>query len=127
VLKYYILPKLFLKMSVSLTFAARKHIAKLACIANKHIQFGCKSGGCAGFEYTWDYISKPPTRGTLPLVGMWTFSVCEKSELFVLGTEVDWVEEGFNAGFVYSNPLATQACGCSLSFHPTIRSERPVR
>jgi iron-sulfur cluster assembly protein len=107
-------------MSVTLTTAAFKQLSKLAINAKKHILFGCSSGGCAGFEYTWDYIDKSPTpKLAVPLVGPYTLNVCGKSELYVLGTGIDYRTGGFSPGFLYKNPNVTQACGCSLSFLPT--------
>ena len=105
-------------MSISITAAARVQLVALARRAQSHNVFGCKSGGCDGFEYQWTYEEQP---GVSPLVLLdpYTLSVCPLSELFVIGTEIDWTELDFNTGFVFSNPQSVQSCGCSLSFRPT--------
>jgi len=105
-------------MSISVTAAARAQLATLAKRASRHVVFGCKSGGCAGFEYTWSY-EKVPDVSPILLTDPYTLSVCAHSELFVLGTEIDWVQQDFSVGFVFDNPRSVQSCGCSLSFHPT--------
>ncbi len=32
------------------------------------------------------------------------------------GTQLDWVREGLNEGFKFSNPNAAAVCGCGESF-----------
>jgi iron-sulfur cluster assembly accessory protein len=104
-------------MSISITSSARAQLVSLIKRMHKHIVFGCKSGGCAGFEYKWSYEE---TAGVSPilLADPYTLSVCPLSEVFVIGTEIDWTEHDFNTGFIYRNPQSVQSCGCSLSFHP---------
>ena len=110
-------------MSISITAAARVQLVALARRAQSHIVFGCKSGGCAGFEYQWTYEEQP---GVSPIVlfDAYTLSVCPLSEVFVIGTEIDWTEQDFNTAFVFRNPQSVQSCGCSLSFRPTGNESR---
>ena len=35
---------------------------------------------------------------------------------FLLGSEIDWVDELIGASFKVKNPNATSACGCGVSF-----------
>jgi iron-sulfur cluster assembly protein len=109
-------------MSVSLTARAFRQLSALATRSKKHIVFGCTSGGCAGFEYTWELVDRPH-EATIVLAPPYTLSVCPKSELYVLGTKIDYNDQGFDQGFAFQNPAAAQACGCSLSFHPVSSHE----
>jgi len=40
-----------------------------------------------------------------------------KAVMFLLGTEMDFVEEKFKSGFVFTNPNEKGRCGCGESFH----------
>mgnify|MGYP000699722068 FL=1 len=43
--------------------------------------------------------------------------VDEKSLTYLDGTELDFVKEGLNEGFKYSNPNVKNECGCGESFN----------
>ena len=43
--------------------------------------------------------------------------VDEKSLTYLNGTELDFVKEGLNEGFKYSNPNVKNECGCGESFN----------
>ena len=40
-----------------------------------------------------------------------------KAVMFILGTEMDYVEEKLQSGFVFRNPNEKGRCGCGESFH----------
>ena len=40
-----------------------------------------------------------------------------KASLFLIGTEMDYVEEKLKSGFVFTNPNEKGRCGCGESFH----------
>jgi len=40
-----------------------------------------------------------------------------KSLMFILDSEMDYVEEKFSSGFVFRNPNEKGKCGCGKSFH----------
>jgi iron-sulfur cluster assembly protein len=37
--------------------------------------------------------------------------------MYLLGTEMDYVEEQFKSGFVFTNPNEKGKCGCGSSFN----------
>ena len=37
--------------------------------------------------------------------------------MFILGTEMDYVEETLQSGFAFRNPNEKGRCGCGESFH----------
>jgi iron-sulfur cluster assembly protein len=37
--------------------------------------------------------------------------------MFLLGSEMDYVEDKFQSGFVFTNPNEKGRCGCGESFH----------
>jgi iron-sulfur cluster assembly protein len=46
-----------------------------------------------------------------------TVLVDPKATLFLLGTEMDYVESPLESGFVFRNPNEKGRCGCGESFH----------
>lgn len=42
--------------------------------------------------------------------------VGSRALLHVIGTEMDYVEDDLQAGFVFNNPMAKSTCGCGESF-----------
>ncbi|HJR20829.1 MAG TPA: iron-sulfur cluster assembly accessory protein, partial [Dongiaceae bacterium] len=46
-----------------------------------------------------------------------TVLIDPKATMFVLGTEMDYVEEKLQSGFVFKNPNEKGRCGCGESFH----------
>lgn len=73
-------------------------------------------GGCSGFQYE---IAVAPAANADDLVierdGARLF-VDPVSLPFLLGSEVDWVDELIGASFKVKNPNAKSACGCGVSF-----------
>jgi iron-sulfur cluster assembly accessory protein len=43
--------------------------------------------------------------------------VDNKAVMFLLGTQIDYVEDDFRAEFVFNNPNSKGACGCGESFN----------
>jgi iron-sulfur cluster assembly protein len=46
-----------------------------------------------------------------------TVLVDPKATMFILGTEMDYVEDKLQSGFVFRNPNEKGRCGCGESFH----------
>jgi iron-sulfur cluster assembly accessory protein len=80
------------------------------------LRVAVEGGGCSGFQYE---IAVAGAANADDLVierdGARLF-VDPVSLPFLLGSEVDWVEELIGASFKVKNPNATSACGCGVSF-----------
>lgn len=104
----------------SVTEAAKAQIGRLLDSRGKPsegIRVGIRSRGCSGLSYTIEYadeVSKfdevVETAGTKLLID-------PKAVMFLIGTEMDFVEEKFKSGFVFNNPNEKGRCGCGESFH----------
>ena len=46
-----------------------------------------------------------------------TVIIDPKAVMYLLGTEMDFVEEKMKSGFVFVNPNEKGRCGCGESFH----------
>jgi iron-sulfur cluster insertion protein len=74
-------------------------------------------GGCSGFSYDLffddefnDAIDETFDASGIPLY------VDMMSHTYLDGTEIDYVEGLYGAGFKFSNPTAKSTCGCGSSF-----------
>jgi iron-sulfur cluster assembly protein len=79
------------------------------------LRVGVKNGGCAGMEYTMEYVDQiAPTDEVVEDKGV-KLVIDPKAVLFLIGTEMDWKVEKLSAQFVFNNPNQTSACGCGES------------
>lgn len=74
-------------------------------------------GGCSGFSYDLffddefnDTVDESFDASGIPLY------VDMMSHTYLDGTEIDYVEGLYGAGFKFSNPTAKSTCGCGSSF-----------
>ncbi|OUW27319.1 MAG: Fe-S cluster assembly protein HesB [Synechococcus sp. TMED169] len=87
------------------------------------LRVGVRSGGCSGMSYTMDFIEEAQIQGdderyTYEPTGAPSFEVvCDpKSLLYIYGMQLDFSNELIGGGFNFTNPNATQTCGCGSSF-----------
>ena len=101
-----------------LSEAAASRIKELMAKSGRPIaglRVGVKNGGCAGMEYTMEYVEAiRPTDEVVEDKGV-KLLIDPKAVLFLLGTEMDWKVEKLSAQFVFNNPNQTSACGCGES------------
>lgn len=109
-------------MSVILTekaaFRLRSFIRTAAADSNteKGVRLAVIEGGCSGYEYSLDITSKPGADDLVFEQDKLTIYVDSKSAPLLDGVVVDFVESLTNSGFQFSNPNATDSCGCGKSF-----------
>ena len=81
------------------------------------IRIGVRTKGCSGLSYTIEYAdAKGPADDVVEQDGV-TVLIDPKAAMFILGTEMDYVEEKLQTGFVFRNPNEKGRCGCGESFH----------
>ena len=72
-------------------------------------------GGCAGFQY--DLFFDEQVEGDTAFESHGVKLVCDQmSFMYLMGTEIDYVEGLQGAGFKFGNPNTTGSCGCGSSF-----------
>ena len=81
------------------------------------IRIGISTKGCSGMSYTIEYADeKGPFDEILEQKGV-TILIDPKATMFIIGTEMDYVVDKLQSGFVFSNPNEKGRCGCGESFH----------
>ena len=107
------------KAAVVLTAAAEQRVADLMGKAPDGaigVKLSTPRRGCSGLAYSVDYISEAAKFDEKIETPGGTFYIDSGSVLYLVGSTMDWVEDDFTAGFVFTNPNAKGACGCGESF-----------
>lgn len=79
------------------------------------LRVGIEKGGCAGLTYSMDYISEIKEGDEIVDQDDIRVVIDPKAILYLLGTEMDYVEDKFSSGFKFNNPNEVSACGCGES------------
>lgn len=126
------------KAPIGVTPQAKKQIVTLLEKRGKPsvgIKIGVRTRGCSGLSYTIEYADEigqydevvefdsqdmvaddleggeDNNKHNLKVI------IDPKAIMFVIGTEMDFVEEKLQSGFVFRNPNEKGRCGCGDSFH----------
>ena len=111
---------------IRLTDAAAERIKYVMANATHPVvgvRVGVKNGGCAGMAYTMEYADKVgPADEVVEDKGVRVL-IDPKAILFLIGTELDFVQEKLGSRFIFNNPNQTSACGCGESVSITPASD----
>ena len=113
---------------VSLTPAAAGQISKLMEKDNSMgLRIGIKKGGCAGMEYTMEYVSEIDKNDEVVEVEGARVMIAHMAQMFLFGTEIDYEVSLLEAGFKFRNPNVVDACGCgeSIKFDDALAIDKP--
>src|SRR3979409_1575105 len=83
--------------------------------ANMALRLRVVGGGCAGFSYDL-YFDEPTEVDRQIVIQDVKVVVDEMSLMYLVGTEIDYVEGLQGAGFKFNNPNVKSTCGCGSSF-----------
>lgn len=101
---------------VTVTPAAASQIARLMTKQDAAgLRIGVKKGGCAGMEYTMDYVSDIGTHDEVVEVEGARVIIAPMAQMFLFGTEIDYETSLLESGFKFRNPNVVDACGCGES------------
>ncbi len=106
-------------MAVTMTERAARHVSGFLQKRGKGVglRVGVRTTGCSGMAYKLEYAdAAAPEDQTFESHGIKIF-VDPKSLAYIEGTELDFVREGLNEGFRFSNPNEKNRCGCGESFN----------
>jgi iron-sulfur cluster assembly protein len=104
------------KAAVTLTPVAARQIARLMeKQGSKGLRIGVKKGGCAGMEYTMDYVAEVNPLDEIVEQDGARVLIAPMAQMFLIGTQIDYETGLLEAGFKFSNPNVAEACGCGES------------
>ena len=82
---------------------------------NMALRLRVVGGGCAGFSYDLYFDEPAEVDREFEVEGV-RCVVDEMSLMYLVGTEIDYVEGLQGAGFKFQNPNVKSTCGCGSSF-----------
>ena len=105
---------------ITITEAAAGRARQILAKSDKPVlglRVGIKTRGCSGLSYFVEYAEeRKKFEDVVEDKGVKIF-IDPAATMFLLGSEMDYVEEKFQTGFVFKNPNEKGRCGCGESFH----------
>ncbi len=104
------------KQAVTMTDAAIKQIRGLMERDGRAgLRIGVKKGGCAGMEYTMDYVDEAEANDEVVEQDGARILIAPMAQMFLFGTQIDYETGLLESGFRFNNPNVADACGCGES------------
>jgi len=104
---------------VALTAKAADKVKEIRDAEKIETDYGLRlrvvGGGCSGFSYDLYFDQVAEGDRTFDSHGV-KLCVDQMSLMYLVGTEVDYVEGLQGAGFKFGNPNVKSTCGCGSSF-----------
>jgi len=105
-------------VAITLTESAARHVD--ACLKGRGkgegVRVGIKTSGCSGLAYVLEFVDAIEGEDSVFESFGVKVIVDPKSLVYLDGTEMDFVKEGLNEGFKFTNPNQKGECGCGESF-----------
>jgi iron-sulfur cluster assembly protein len=106
------------KPPITLTDSAVKQIKTLmAQGGHTGLRIGLKKGGCAGMEYTMEYVDAAETNDEVIEQDGARVLIAPTAQMFLFGTEIDYETSLLESSFSFRNPNVADACGCGESIN----------
>jgi len=108
------------KQAMEVTEAAAERIRGLLARRGKPsvgIRIGVRARGCSGLTYTLEYADEKGKFDEVVEDKGVTILIDPKATMFIIGTEMDFVDDKLQSGFTFRNPNEKGRCGCGESFH----------
>ena len=105
-------------MSITMSDSAAQRVQAFLTNRGKGLglRLGVRTSGCSGMAYVLEFVDEPdPNDQRFESNGVSVF-VDPKSLVYLNGLKMDFVKEGLNEGFKFSNPNQKGECGCGESF-----------
>lgn len=107
-------------MRPALLSLSRRATTQLRHLLRENAALGMRLGvqrkGCNGLSYVMNYVHDENDTYEKVTVNDIVIYIEPKALLFIIGTEVDFVETKLQSEFTFTNPNATGTCGCGESF-----------
>ena len=103
--------------TIEITDNAQNHIASI--LANdrvKYFRITVLGGGCAGFQYKFDFENTKEIDDAVIKTNKIEVLIDNTSLELIKGSKIDYIHELIGSSFKIINPQATSSCGCGTSF-----------
>ena len=84
--------------------------------AGTMLRVSVEGGGCSGFQYKFDTERERTTDDVVIEKSGATVLIDPISLNYMVGSEIDFVDDLIGSSFKINNPKATASCGCGTSF-----------
>ena len=102
---------------IEVTESAQNQINKiLISEKSQYFRITVLGGGCAGFQYKFDFSEKANDDDVLFEYENAKLLIDRTSIELIKGSKIDYVNELIGSSFKISNPQASSSCGCGTSF-----------
>ena len=102
---------------IEITKNAQEHIAAvLKKDSAKFFRITVLGGGCAGFQYKFDFENSKNKDDILIKNENINVVIDETSMELIQNSKIDYVYELIGSSFKITNPQASSSCGCGTSF-----------
>ena len=100
------------KQAVTITDRAASQIRKLMQNGGtKGLRVGVKKGGCAGMEYTMNYVDQVDPLDEVVEQDGACVMIAPMAQMFLFGTEIDYTTSLLESGFEFKNPNVYERWG----------------
>lgn len=104
---------------ITLTAPAQAEVRRLLAAEPREgdigLRLGIKGGGCSGLSYLIEFTPRREGDTVVPFEGFDVF-MDKKSTIYLGGVVLDFEGGLSGRGWAWSNPMATNTCGCGTSF-----------
>ncbi len=104
---------------LTMTDAAVARAKELLAKGDSEVQglrVGVKTGGCSGLMYEVEYAKEKKHFEEVVEVEDVRVFIDPTAIMFLIGAEMDFKQDKFQASFVFNNPNESDRCGCGESF-----------
>ena len=105
---------------LTLTDKAADRVKSLIAKSDKPVlglRVGVSTRGCSGLSYVVEYAEEQgPLEDVIEDKGV-KLLIDPTAVMFLFGSTMDYIEDKWSNGFVFTNPNEKGRCGCGESFH----------
>lgn len=105
---------------LTLTDKAADRVKSLIAKSDKPVvglRVGVSTRGCSGLSYVVEYAEEQgPLEDVIEDKGV-KLLIDPTAVMFLFGSTMDYIEDKWTNGFVFTNPNEKGRCGCGESFH----------
>ena len=103
--------------NIEITKSAQDHIFNVLKQDNaKYFRITVLGGGCAGFQYKFDFDNNIKEDDLLIKTDKINVLIDNISLKYIKSSTIDYVKELIGSSFKITNPQASSSCGCGTSF-----------